>query len=248
MDNKNGEVIFIHNPSEKNGRILFNSEVNSKSVQKLLLYLEEGFNYYQYNIIEIQLTSPGGEIRPMYHLIDNIHRYKNLGKIVATTALYNVASAAALILSSGSVHYRSAAFNSSILYHYSRAYTHEGKVITYEKAKNYTNILSKENEFIIKQLSNFAIATLNHYRKNMDRKEIIEKRIERFFEEAENLSLISESDKKDEKIIIKNFLEKDDEEQLKKLIEKVYGQLLRLEQFLFPYQAVDLLLIDTVGR
>ncbi len=248
MNKQMVNIRFFHAIERKCGRIVFNTEVNESSIQELAMLIDMGFKYYQYDKIEIEINSPGGVVRAMYYLLDNFTKYKNSGKIIATTTSFDAASAAALILSSGSVGYRCANYNSSILYHYSRINIPKEQEVTYtyERAKSMTDSLNYSNNLLVNNLTNLAIDTLEFFKNNPDKERLVRKRIKNFFEEAKKQELIQTEDK-DIKQVENDYVGDNKIEPLKKYIKNVYSNLLKLEKYLKPFEAINLLLIDKIG-
>lgn len=95
-------------------------EINNQSIFTLCDEVDLAIDYYQYRKIEIQIDSPGGSIASLDYYLSKLERWKRKNVTIATLGLTQVASAAALILSLGTIGYRRAYSSSMLLYHNSR--------------------------------------------------------------------------------------------------------------------------------
>ena len=92
-------------------------EESVATYQAELMYLASQINDKNKNPIKIYINSPGGEVYSMLGLYDVIQRYIQEGYIIQTKAIGLAASAAALILLSGSKGYRSMSPHSKVMIH-----------------------------------------------------------------------------------------------------------------------------------
>jgi ATP-dependent protease ClpP protease subunit len=75
-------------------------------------------NYYQFRTVELQIDSLGGNADALHHLVQSLSAWrKGEGRILRTLGLNEVASAAALLLSFGTLGHRCLAGHSRVLYH-----------------------------------------------------------------------------------------------------------------------------------
>ena len=95
-------------------------EVNNQTVFTLCDEIDLAIDYYQYKIVEIQIDSPGGAIASLDYYLSKLERWKKKGILISTLGLTSVASAAAMILSLGTIGYRRAYSSSQLLYHNAR--------------------------------------------------------------------------------------------------------------------------------
>jgi len=235
-------IVFKHaglnEPGRRRGLIRFSVEVTDETVSHLLDLLESAFNYYQYEEVEIQVNSPGGSARALYFLLDHFERYRNQGRVLALTALMEASSAAACMVSCGTPGRRAAYPRASFLYHSVRLPL--VKELTEIKAKRYFEDMQRENEFVQDLLTRMALLARNHFLETSGGKEdFLLKKIERFQKTAQALGFLSEDSPKTEDLI--------SEEKFEVFVRGVYGKLLKGENYLTPYQAKDLFLIDRVG-
>ena len=250
MEANKPSIMFNHQPavesSEPKGIIYLKGEINEDTIMQLLAFLKSAFKYYQYDFVDIKLNSPGGQVNAMYFITEQFEIYKKYGKIISTTALFHAASAAAFILTCGSIGYRSAHYNSLLLYHYSRFNIKED-IFTKDRLEGLMDKLSKGDEVILKSLANIAISTLDYFDKNFD-EEFLKNRLDKFIEQAKKLKLISEENELLKHLTIENFIDKDKIEDFKKALSHIYDNLLKTDKHIYPRQAVNLFLIDRVGE
>lgn len=114
-------------------------EVNNKSIFSLCDEIDLAIEYYNYRKIDIQIDSPGGSISSLDYYISKLDKWQQRhGVIIGTLGLTSVASAAAMILSLGTIGYRRAYMSSQLVYHNSRLITQKEEMWTKERL-DYTN-------------------------------------------------------------------------------------------------------------
>jgi len=75
-------------------------------------------DYYQFRTIELQIDSPGGSAEALHHIVLSTREWsKGNGRVLRTVALNQACSAAAILLSFGTVGHRQAMSSSRLLYH-----------------------------------------------------------------------------------------------------------------------------------
>jgi ATP-dependent protease ClpP protease subunit len=75
-------------------------------------------DYYQFRTIELQIDSPGGSADALHHIVISMRDWSNgNGRVLKTVALNQACSAAAMLLSFGTVGHRHAMQSSKLLYH-----------------------------------------------------------------------------------------------------------------------------------
>lgn len=96
--------------------------VTTASIFALVDAMERGVGYYQYRRVDIEIDSPGGEVRALDYYLNKLDgmRRRIPGLIIGTLAMTEASSAAAQLLSLGTVGYRRAYASTTILYHNSR--------------------------------------------------------------------------------------------------------------------------------
>ena len=126
--NKNMAVVDLQSKLLQNCIIFVTDEINSESVsdyQAELLYLASTItpNDTKENPIQIYINSPGGEIYSFLGLYDTIQYLIRKGYIVETINIGLAASAAALLLLSGSTGHRYNMPNATVMLHNPSSYT-----------------------------------------------------------------------------------------------------------------------------
>lgn len=101
-------------------RITLAGPVDQAAVLQLRRVFNSSINYYRYGVVELELQSPGGEAQAIKALASEMQSLRNAGCTVATTALMEAASAAAVALAMGSVGMRVAQPYSLLLFHDAR--------------------------------------------------------------------------------------------------------------------------------
>lgn len=75
-------------------------------------------DYYQFRTVELQIDSPGGELSALHHLVQSLAPWRaGEGRVLRTLGLSEICSAAAILLSFGTIGHRSASSHSRLLYH-----------------------------------------------------------------------------------------------------------------------------------
>lgn len=106
----------------RNGHLVahFETPVTSGGIYELCNRIDEAIGYYGYDTLELRLHSPGGSAAALKHFITRSNRWAGQGIILRTTALNEACSAAAFMLSSGTLGQRSAQFHTALVYHFAR--------------------------------------------------------------------------------------------------------------------------------
>jgi ATP-dependent protease ClpP protease subunit len=79
-------------------------------------------DYYQFRVIDLHIDSPGGNADALHYLVEALGAWRRgESRTLRTFGLNEVASAAALLLSFGTLGYRTAYSRSRLLYHSVRA-------------------------------------------------------------------------------------------------------------------------------
>jgi ATP-dependent protease ClpP protease subunit len=82
--------------------------------------LEKLFGYYKYERIILRISSPGGLLSALRHILQYIQKWRVNGHTVETEVTFTGASAAAMLLSFGEFGLRTAHRHTTLLYHHSR--------------------------------------------------------------------------------------------------------------------------------
>ncbi len=238
MEGNRATISFNHHlanhSSNTRATLYLNGPINEEIIVQLLDYLTAIFDYYQYDMVELRINSPGGQMQATHYLIENLELFKKKGKIISTTALFTTASAAALILSCGSIGYRSAYPDTVLLYHDTRIYLNDQVPVTSGYANRISKMLESKNKAVIKAITNVILKKIEYLGQNYP-KNIRKKIMKNFKKTAINeLTLIHED----------CF---SDENNLKDYLPTIIENLLDKDQPLTVKQAFNLFLIDKIG-
>ena len=102
------------------GIIDVNSEITERLATSVEAGLEKLFGYYQYERIILRISSPGGLLNALSHILQYIQKWRDKGHTVETEVTFTAASAAAMLLSFGEFGLRTAHRHTTLLYHHSR--------------------------------------------------------------------------------------------------------------------------------
>lgn len=102
------------------GIINVNSEITERLATSVEAGMEKLFGYYQYERITLRISSPGGLLNALRHILQYVQGWRSKGHTVETEVTFTAASAAAMLLSFGEFGFRTAHRHTSLLYHHSR--------------------------------------------------------------------------------------------------------------------------------
>ena len=144
-------------------------EVNNRSIFALCDEVDLAIEYYNYSKIDIHIDSLGGSISSLDYFISKLDKWQNkYGVTIGTLGLTNVASAAAMILSLGTIGYRRAYMSAQLTYHNSRILTNGQEIWTKERLDITSDRLTKTDDRLITRLVNHIF--LNKVSKNESQK------------------------------------------------------------------------------
>jgi ATP-dependent protease ClpP protease subunit len=155
-------------PRSEHISALFAAPVTSEGIYSLCNRIEEAINYYRYESIELFLHSPGGSAAALKHFIACSQRWARRDIKLRTVALNETSSAAAFMLSSGTLGERTVQAHSRLVYHFSRLSAgevfaqmnrqSEGQLTARRSHKAAADLralerlISREDEFLLGQL------------------------------------------------------------------------------------------------
>lgn len=196
-------------------------DVDQDAIFQLCDEIDLCVDYYKYHRIEIEINSPGGEAIYLEHYLRRLAAWRGRSISIATVALAEVASAAAIILALGDVGRRSSYSHARILFHPARA---KCGMLTAADAVRLSDELKKWDKSMEKHLASAIVSA----RKMRD----------------ETGYCCLDDFRRDEKKH-SDFLEAIDRID-KKQIGEFLSELLRSERFLTAHEAQRLCLIDTI--
>ena len=112
----NPHIVHRHNHAV----VVLDGDVDKASCRALLDAIGTAVDYYGYRLVEIQIDSPGGNGRPLKHLLDRLDLYRVQGVRFRTSAISIASSAGAVLVALGDE--RVAAPGSRLLFHGSWLY------------------------------------------------------------------------------------------------------------------------------
>ena len=134
--------------------ITLDGDVDAPSCRVVIDAIATAVEYYGYSVVEIEIESPGGNGRPLKHLLDRIETYRTAGVRFRTSVLTHAASAAAILVALGDE--RIAALGASLLFHGSRVYR-RGQ-LSARDCSELNAALSRSDDELIRRLVTRALA------------------------------------------------------------------------------------------
>ena len=134
--------------------IVLGGDVDWSNCRALLDTIGAAVDYYGYQIVEIQVDSPGGNGRPFRQLLDGLDTYRAKGVRFRTVVRSNAASAGAILVALGDE--RVASPGARLLFHSSWIYR-RGQLTARECADLHAR-LSRSDDKVIRRLVDWAFA------------------------------------------------------------------------------------------
>lgn len=119
----------------------YSGEIDESGIKTLVQLAEQGIALYQPELTTVHMMSPGGSARAMEYWIARTKKWKSEGIEIATHAGIICVSAAAMIVTMGSIGSRFAHPLSNMLYHNPRIITRQGSAILEQDAERATRLL-----------------------------------------------------------------------------------------------------------
>jgi len=130
-------------------------------------------DYYQFRDIHLHIDSPGGSADALHYLVHALDPWrKGKGRVLRTFGVNEVASAAAMLLSFGTVGYRTASSRSRLLYHSVRSVQHENTMQSVTQLRAVTRRLERWDHLFVDLLVEHMVtdaAEAGAYRKKLAR-------------------------------------------------------------------------------
>ena len=133
-------------------RITLAGPLDQAALLQLRRVFSSSINYYRYGVVELELQSPGGDAQAIKALVSEMQSLRNAACAVATTALMEAASAAAVALAMGDVGLRVAQPYSVLLFHDARISLSAEHAMTATDANAAARQLESLNQAIIDML------------------------------------------------------------------------------------------------
>lgn len=119
----------------------YSGEIDESGIKTLVQLAEQGIALYQPELTTVHMMSPGGSARAMEYWIARTKKWKAAGVEIATHAGIICASAAAMIVTMGSIGSRFAHPLSNMLYHNPRIITKQGSAFLEQDAERAARLL-----------------------------------------------------------------------------------------------------------
>ena len=111
-------------------------------------------NYYQFRTIDLHIDSPGGSADALHYLVHALEPWRRgEGRVLRTFGLNEVASAAAMLLSFGTLGHRTASKRSRLLYHSVRTIYRENGAHTVAQLRVVTRRLERWDHWFVDLLA-----------------------------------------------------------------------------------------------
>ena len=115
--------------------------------------------YYQFRDLELHIDSPGGSADALHYLVHALSPWrKGEGRVLRTFGVNEVASAAAFLLSFGTVGYRTASSRSRLLYHSVRTLQRESSMQNVAQLRAATRRLERWDQLFVDLLVEHTLA------------------------------------------------------------------------------------------
>jgi ATP-dependent protease ClpP protease subunit len=121
--------------------------VSNQSMIWLCDEIDLAIGYYFYRHVDIHIDSPGGAVTGLDYFTTRLQSWRDVdGLVLGTLAMAEVSSAAALILSSGTIGHRRAYPSARLLYHDSRIQPHDKEVWTRDRLEAASRTLAESDQ------------------------------------------------------------------------------------------------------
>jgi ATP-dependent Clp protease, protease subunit len=115
-------------------------------------------NYYQFRTIDLHIDSPGGNADALHYLVHALEPWRRgEGRVLRTFGMNEVASAAAMLLSFGTLGHRTASKRSRLLYHSVRTVYRENGAHTVAQLRVVTRRLERWDHWFVDLLAEHTL-------------------------------------------------------------------------------------------
>lgn len=133
-------------------------EVTNDRIFALCDEIDLAIDYYHFRDIDIHIDSPGGHVTALEYFITRLDTWRTVDDLVlGTLALTSAASAAAMILSLGSIGHRRASPSARLLYHDTRIITQNATVWTQKKLEMQRSAIEETDRRLTRQLAAYIM-------------------------------------------------------------------------------------------
>jgi ATP-dependent protease ClpP protease subunit len=133
-------------------------EVTNDKIFSLCDEIDLAIDYYHFRYVDIHIDSPGGHGTALEYFMNRLQVWRQVDDFVlGTLALTSAASAAAMILSLGSIGHRRASPSARLLYHNTRIITQQTTVWTQEKLEMQRSAIEETDQRLTQQLARYIM-------------------------------------------------------------------------------------------
>ena len=152
MEEENKKLVSVNfNGNSHRMEIDFQGEVDADSIRAVVDWIEQGLNYYHYDHIVLKINSPGGRADALLRFVSALRncRRDHPDFKLETVSVTQSCSAAALMLSLGTVGFRSADRDSRLIYHHSRISLQHGVSTADDLGRMSERLFRTDNRMLI---------------------------------------------------------------------------------------------------
>jgi ATP-dependent protease ClpP protease subunit len=136
--------------------LFLSGPLDAEQLRRFELVLEECTAYFHYARLNFDIDSPGGELMPALMITDAMRTLTDKGVIIHTKGQHIVASAAALLLTTGSLDHRSVHPRTKLLFHFARVLP-QGEAVSAARALTLAdNLNAADGELLDVILSHYC--------------------------------------------------------------------------------------------
>jgi ATP-dependent protease ClpP protease subunit len=141
-------------------------------------------DYYQFRTVELQIDSSGGEVSALHHLMQSLAPWAaEEGRVLRTVGLNEICSAAAILLSFGTIGHRFASGHSRLLYHPVRTSFKENQHQTLAQLRATGKQLAHWDKFVLEKLVEHISCSID-----VGEKAVYQRKLKRLFQQERFIS------------------------------------------------------------
>ena len=138
------------------GTVEISGELDENAALATEKALKKLFSYFQYERVVLRINSPGGQLVSLSHILQCVDHWRTCGREVQTTATFQAASAAALLLALGEIGTRTVQRHTSVHFHHTRI-AGAGSPITAGSAGQIASVLRRTDLGILKRVVSHVV-------------------------------------------------------------------------------------------
>ncbi|MCU0635970.1 MAG: hypothetical protein MUE41_13930 [Gemmatimonadaceae bacterium] len=126
--------------------------VTLSSVQWVVDEIDFAFTYLQSPRVRLEIDSPGGDLDGLRCFLQHARRWGRDGRVLATHSTIGASSAAAIMLTFGTVGHRSAHADAQLTWHYSRVHIAASSSMTADALSRHHAALERADRAVFEQV------------------------------------------------------------------------------------------------